>query len=44
LAVDQATLALAFAANGRAKHLNKLLNEQIDQVMDELGGLLWSFN
>ena len=42
--VDHEFVNRAFAGQGGAKQLNKLLNQQLDQVIDELGGLLWASN
>ena len=40
--IDHDFVNSTFAASGGAKQLNKLLGDQLDQVIDELGDLLWS--
>ncbi len=39
--VDQEFVNWAFSGQGGAKQLNKLLGDQLEQVMDELDDLLW---
>ena len=41
LVIDQAFVNAAFASDGGAKQLNKLLGGQLDVVMGELADGLW---
>lgn len=41
LVIDHAFVNKAFASDGGAKQLDKILTGQLDQVMDELADALW---
>jgi type I restriction enzyme R subunit len=40
--IDHDFVNRAFAGKGGAKQLNKLLGEQLDQVLENLANALWS--